>query len=145
MDSLGAALAQHGIGILAGIVFLEAVGFPVPAALALLLAGGASAQGPLRPVPVVFSALGAIVLGDVLMYLLGRYTGWWLLGMLCRLSLNPESCIIRSADSFYRRGRIVLVFAKFVPGINTMAPPLAGSMNMNPLQFLGLDLVGASL
>jgi len=68
-----------------------------------------------------------------------------LLGMLCRLSLNPESCILRSADSFYRRGRTLLLFAKFVPGINTMAPPLAGSMNMRLSQFLRLDLVGVSL
>ena len=76
---------------------------------------------------------------------MGRYTGWWLLGLLCRLSLNPESCILRSADSFYRRGRTVLVFAKFVPGVNTMAVPLAGSMNMRFAQFFGLDLAGASL
>jgi rhodanese-related sulfurtransferase len=86
-----------------------------------------------------------LVLGDTLMFLLGRYTGWWLLGLLCRLSLNPESCILRSADSFYRRGRTVLVFAKFVPGINTMAPPLAGSMNMRFGQFLRLDFAGALL
>jgi rhodanese-related sulfurtransferase len=87
----------------------------------------------------------AMLAGDTLMFLLGRYTGWWLLGALCRLSLNPESCILRSADSFYRRGRQLLVVSKFVPGINTMAPPLAGSMNMPMAQFLGLDLAGAAL
>lgn len=79
------------------------------------------------------------------MFLLGRYTGWWLLGLLCRLSLNPESCILRSADLFYRRGRAVLVFAKFVPGVNTIAAPLAGSMNMRFGQFAALDFTGASL
>jgi rhodanese-related sulfurtransferase len=79
------------------------------------------------------------------MFMLGRYTGWWLLGVLCRFSLNPESCILRSADSFYRRGRALLVMAKFIPGINTMAPPLAGCMNMRLLQFLRLDFVGAML
>ena len=83
--------------------------------------------------------------GDTLMFLLGRYTGWWLLALLCRLSLNPESCILRSADSFYKRGRTLLVFAKFVPGINTMAPPLAGSMNMRWSQFLRRDAIGAAL
>jgi rhodanese-related sulfurtransferase len=83
--------------------------------------------------------------GDTLMYLLGRKTGWWLLGVLCRLSLNPESCILRSADSFYRRGRKLLVVAKFIPGINTMAPPLAGSMQMRFLLFLRLDMLGAAL
>jgi membrane protein DedA with SNARE-associated domain/rhodanese-related sulfurtransferase len=117
----------------------------VPAALALLIAGGASMHGPLQPAATVLTALTAMLSGDVIMYLIGRYTGWWLLGMLCRLSLNPDSCIIRSADSFYKRGRTVLIFAKFIPGINTMAPPLAGSMNMRLAQFLGLDLIGASL
>src|SRR5258708_34478685 len=79
------------------------------------------------------------------MFLLGRYTGWWLLGILCRISLIPESCILRSADSFYRRGKTLLVIAKFIPGINTMAPPLAGSMNMRLRTFLRLDLAGAAL
>ncbi len=59
--------------------------------------------------------------------------------------LNPETCILRSADSFYRRGRTLLVIAKFIPGINTMAPPLAGSMNMRLAQFLRLDSAGAAL
>jgi membrane protein DedA with SNARE-associated domain/rhodanese-related sulfurtransferase len=124
---------------------MEAVGLPVPAALALLIAGGACARGSLYLSLTTAIALLAMLLGDTLMFVLGRYTGWWLLALLCRLSLNPESCILRSADSFYRRGRTVLIFAKFVPGINTMAPPLAGSMNMRLGQFLGLDFAGAIL
>jgi membrane protein DedA with SNARE-associated domain/rhodanese-related sulfurtransferase len=145
MGSLLAGLSQHGYSILFALVFLEAIGMPVPAALALLIAGGASARGSLYFPLAAGSALLALILGDTLMFLMGRYTGWWLLGQLCRLSLNPESCILRSADSFYRRGRMVLVFAKFVPGINTMAPPLAGSMNMRYGEFLGFDLAGALL
>jgi len=145
MDSLLSGLSQHGYTILFAIVFLEAIGLPVPAALALLIAGGASARGSLYLSLAAVGALLAMILGDTLMFLMGRYTGWWLLSQLCRLSLNPESCILRSADSFYRRGRAVLLFAKFVPGINTMAPPLAGSMNMRFGQFLGLDFIGAAL
>ena len=138
-------LAKHGYGFLAAAVFLESIGFPVPAALALLIAGGACARGPLYFPYALASALSAMLIGDALMFLLGRYTGWWLLGMLCRLSLNPESCILRSAGSFHRRGRSVLLFAKFIPGINTMAPPLAGSMNMRASQFFRLDAVGVAL
>lgn len=145
MQSLLSGLPQHGYAILFTVVFLEAVGFPVPAAPALLIAGAASASGSLDPGLAAAYALAAMLLGDTLMFLLGRRTGWWLLAALCRLSLNPESCILRSADSFYRRGRTVLIFAKFVPGINTMAPPLAGSMNMRFAQFLGLDFLGALL
>jgi rhodanese-related sulfurtransferase len=83
--------------------------------------------------------------GDTLLFFLGRYMGWALLSVLCRVSLNPETCIIRSAETFYKRGKLTLLFAKFVPGVNTMAPPLAGSMKMRLGQFLRLDLAGAFL
>ena len=145
MESWISGLALHGYSVLFAVVFLEAVGLPIPAALALLIAGGASARGSLDGPYALGGALLAMIAGDTLMFAIGRYTGWWLLGVLCRISLNPESCILRSADSFHRRGRALLVVAKFIPGINTMAPPLAGCMNMSLTQFLGLDLAGAAL
>src|SRR6202041_1149442 len=145
MGSLNTALMQHGYVILAAIVLLEAIGIPVPAAVALLIAGGAVARGMLQAQYVLGIAVFAMLAGDTLMFFLGRYTGWWLLGILCRISLNPESCILRSADTFYRRGRTLLVIAKFIPGINTMAPPLAGSMSMRLAPFLRLDAAGALL
>jgi membrane protein DedA with SNARE-associated domain/rhodanese-related sulfurtransferase len=145
MESWISTLALHGYSILFAAVFLEAIGVPIPAALALLIAGGASARGSIQGSYALGGALLAMIAGDTLMFAMGRYTGWWLLGVLCRISLNPESCILRSADSFYRRGRALLVVAKFIPGINTMAPPLAGCMNMSLAQFFGLDLAGAAL
>src|SRR3954470_5111235 len=145
MDQLVSAIAQHGYTILFFVVLAEAIGLPVPAALGLLVAGGASAQGTMSAGHCLALAFAAMLLGDCLMFLMGRYTGWWLLNILCRVSLNPEACILRSADSFYRRGRILLVFAKFIPGINTMAPPLAGSMSLPFPQFFVLDLAGAVL
>jgi membrane protein DedA with SNARE-associated domain/rhodanese-related sulfurtransferase len=145
MDGLVSAIAQHGYAILFAFVFLEVIGLPLPAAPILLIAGGASANGPLEPAASLATALSAMMLGDALMFLLGRYTGWWLLGVLCRLSISPESCILRSADAFYKRGRAVLVFAKFVPGISALAVPLAGSMRMRVPQFLAFDIAGACL
>jgi membrane protein DedA with SNARE-associated domain/rhodanese-related sulfurtransferase len=145
MESWISGLAQHGYAILFAVVFLEAVGLPVPASLALLIAGGAAAHGSLQASYALGGAILAMLAGDTLMFLMGRYTGWWLLGILCRISLNPESCILRSADSFYRRGRTLLVVAKFIPGINAMTPPLAGSMNMRFWPFIRLDAVGAAL
>src|SRR5208282_2803044 len=61
------------------------------------------------------------------------------------LSMNPETCILRSAESFYKRGKMTLLIAKFIPGVNTMAAPLAGSMKMHYGQFLRLDFAGALL
>ncbi|MBV9611570.1 MAG: VTT domain-containing protein [Acidobacteriaceae bacterium] len=145
MHFLSSNLTQHGYPILFVVVFAEAIGLPVPAALALLIAGASSAKGPLNLGFVLLTSFAALLLGDALLFLLGRYTGWWLLGILCKLSLNPDSCILRSAESFHRHGRTMLVFAKFVPGINTLAAPLAGSMNMRFVRFFALDLAGASL
>lgn len=145
MEPLVLSIARHGVPILFLVVFAESVGMPVPAALGLLVAGGAAARGALAPGQALAVGLGAMLIGDNLLFLLGRYTGWWLLGLLCRFSLNPEACILRAADAFHRRGRVLLIFAKFLPGVNTMAPPLAGSMNMPFRQFFPLDFLGAAL
>jgi hypothetical protein len=86
-----------------------------------------------------------MVLSDTLLFLAGKWTGWTLLGFLCKVSANPETCILRSAESFYKRGKTTLVIAKFIPGVNTMGPPLAGSMKMPFIQFLRYDTLGAML
>lgn len=138
-------IARHGYAVAALAVFLEAVGIPVPAALALFAVGVGGALGKVNLWIAAPLALAAMMVGDSLLFWLGRRTGWSLLGYLCRISANPESCILRSAESFYKRGRLTLVIAKFLPGISTMAAPLAGSMNMKSGQFLRLDFAGASL
>lgn len=144
MDVLG-LIARHGPLLLALLCFVEAVGVPLPAAIALLGAGALTYQGQLPLLATFAAGLGGLLLGDILLYLVGRYSGWYLLGVLCRLSASPESCIYRSAEAFYRRGRAALLFTKFVPGINTMAAPLAGSLHMRPEQFLLFDFGGALL
>jgi membrane protein DedA with SNARE-associated domain len=138
-------LSRHGYALVALAVFLEAIGIPVPAALALFAAGVAGAMHKLNLSLALPAGIVAMMAGDALLFFLGRRSGWSLLGYLCRISANPESCILRSAESFYRRGRITLVIAKFLPGISTMAAPLAGSMKMRTGQFLRLDLAGVSL
>ncbi len=145
MNPLLTTIAHHGYLLVFVLVLAEAVGLPVPAAVALV-AGGAAAAAHFLKLPVVMGlAILAMLLGDSLLYILGRHMGWALLGFLCRVSTNPESCILRSAESFYKRGKITLVIAKFIPGVNTMAPPLAGSMRMKFMQFLRLDFAGAAL
>src|SRR5215475_7485105 len=145
MSDLISLISQHGYLIVAALVFAEAIGLPVPAALALV-AGGAAAASHVLGTPIVLPlALGAMVLGDTLLFLAGKWTGWKLLGFLCKVSANPETCILRSAESFYKRGKTTLVIAKFVPGVNTMGPPLAGSMRMRFGQFLRYDVMGAAL
>jgi membrane protein DedA with SNARE-associated domain len=145
MTPLLAAMAHHGYMLVFLVVFAEAIGLPAPAALALMAGGAAAASNTLHISNVLLLALSAMLLGDCLLFFLGKYTGWGLLGFLCKVSANPETCILRSAESFYKRGKSTLIFAKFIPGVNSMAPPLAGSMNMRPLQFLQFDAIGAAL
>ena len=143
MNDLLSSISHHGYLFLAVVCLAEAVGLPLPAALAILTAGAVTAYGDLHLYLVVGVGVVAMIAGDVLLYFMGRVSGWGLLGFLCRLSANPETCILRSAEYFYRRGKQTLLFAKFIPGINTMSPPLAGSMKMGLGDFLQFDSLGA--
>ena len=145
MNPLFSLIARHRYLLTFLVVLAEAIGLPVPAALGLVAAGAGVASKTLNGPLTLLVALSGSLLGDMLLFVLGRYMGWTLLAILCRLSVNPESCVLRSAESFYKRGKLTLLIAKFIPGVNTMAPPLAGSMKMRPLQFLRFDVAGASL
>ncbi len=136
-------MARHGYALTFCLLLAEAVGLPFPAAIALVAAGAAVGAHALWGPFVLIAAMSALLLGDTVQFWLGRYMGWLLLGFLCRVSINPETCILRSAESFYKRGKVTLVIAKFIPGVNTMAAPLAGSMKMRFWQFLRLDFLGA--
>jgi membrane protein DedA with SNARE-associated domain len=138
-------MARHGYALTFTVLLLESLGLPLPAAIALVAAGAGVASHTLSAPGILLAATVALVLGDIVQFWLGRTAGWALLGFLCRLSMNPETCILRSAESFYKRGKATLVIAKFVPGLNTMAAPLAGSMKMRFGQFLQLDLAGSLL
>lgn len=136
-------MARHGYALTFSLLLAEAIGLPFPAAIALVAAGAAVAAHALWGPYVVVVVIAALLLGDTVQFWLGRYMGWALLGFLCRVSINPETCILRSAESFYKRGKLTLIVAKFIPGVNTMAAPLAGSMKMRFAQFLRLDFAGA--
>src|ERR1700728_1139848 len=142
MPDILTIIAKYGYSSLFVALLLEAIGLPVPGALALLAGGAAGASGVLHPALAFGVAIGAMLIGDTTLYFAGRFSGWSLLGFLCGLSLNPEVCILRSAKWFYKRGRVTLLFSKFLPGVSSMAPPLAGSMNMRASQFFRFDLGG---
>ena len=145
MNNLLMSMAHHGYALVFALLLAEAMGLPFPASIALVTAGAAVASHALSGSGILLAATIALLVGDTVQFWLGHFTGWALLGFLCRLSMNPETCMLRSAESFYKRGKMTLVIAKFIPGINTMAAPLAGSMKMRFGQFLYLDLTGALL
>ena len=143
--SLAAWVAAHGYFSVTILLLISSLGLPLPSGLALILGGAAAHHGPLRLSILIPLAIAAENAGASVLYAGGRVTGWWLLSRLCRIAMDPEVCIFRSADFFYERGPRVLLFARFIPGLNNMAPPLAGSLNMRPLRFWKLDIAGATL
>lgn len=145
--ALIALLAQHGYAVVALTLFLAAAGLPLPTSIVLLAAGAATrggANGLDLAVMIPVAALAAIS-GDGILFVGGRSTGWWLLAAMCRLSMNPEGCIFSSSAYFYRRGSKTLLFSKWIPGLSSMAAPLAGSLNMGFWRFLRLDSAGVFL
>ena len=144
MSDFLSLITRHGYLVISLIVFAESIGVPVPGALALVAGGAAAAAGTLYGPAVALCAIAAMLSADSLLYLFGSQMGWTLLKFLCRISDDPETCVLRSAESFYKRGRATLLIAKFIPGASSMAAPLAGSMKMPFLQFLGLDFLGAA-
>ena len=143
--NLLALVTHHGYATTMVIMFLAACGFPLPLSVVLLIAGSVAHHGSLNLGLLMLLAASASLLGDTIMYLGGRYTGWWLLANICRLSMNPEDCIFGSAKSFYERGPKTLLIAKFVPGLATVSAPLAGSLNMRAARFLRLDATGVAM
>src|ERR1700743_2772793 len=108
--NLLALVANHGYATVMVILFCASCGLPLPLSVALLMAGAAAHGGALNLGLVILYAWSAALLGDTIMSLGGRFTGWWLLAGICRISINPESCIFGSANSFYRRGPKALLF-----------------------------------
>ncbi len=140
--NLPAVIGHHGYAVTCAVLLIASCGLPLPLSIVLLTAGAAAHGGSLNFPLLVLVATLAAMLGDTLMFLGGRYTGWWLLTALCRVSMNPDTCIFGSARSFYRRGPRTLLFSKFIPGLGTVAAPLAGSLNMRLDRFLRLDGCG---
>jgi membrane protein DedA with SNARE-associated domain/rhodanese-related sulfurtransferase len=125
-------------------VLLQQVGLPVPAVPTLLLAGSLLAA-PSTAGKVLVAAIIASVLADALWYLAGRAFGYRVLAGLCKLSINPASCVSQTEARFVRWGIPSLVVAKFIPGFSTVAPPIAGAMRMSPAGFLLAAGIGALL
>jgi membrane protein DedA with SNARE-associated domain len=138
-------LVRHGYLVLFGVVLGEQLGLPLVGAPVLLAAGALSGTGRFSLLGVVCLPIVACLVGDAVWFQLGRHRGASVLTLLCRISLEPDSCVRRTENVFSRWGARVLLVAKFVPGLNTVAPPLAGVVKMPLGRFLRYDLTGAFL
>jgi membrane protein DedA with SNARE-associated domain/rhodanese-related sulfurtransferase len=135
-------IAEYGLALVFANVFLEQVGLPIPAIPTLIVAGALAAEGGFSPLAIFGTAFVACMLGDVIWYLAGRRYGRRVMTLLCRLSLSPDSCVRETEVRFERWGGLTLVLSKFIPGLSTIAPPLAGAMRLGWPSFLLLNGLG---
>lgn len=124
-------------------VLAEQIGLPIPSVPLLLGVGAFAGTGRMSVVGALATALAASLPPDLVWYELGRRRGRRVLDVLCRLTLEPDSCIRRTENLFMRQGRWALLVAKFVPGLSTIAPPLAGVVGLARTPFVSLDILGA--
>ena len=136
-------LIQHGYILLFAWVLIEQIGLPVPAVPLLIAAGALAGSGKINLALAMGSAIIAVLLADVFWYHVGRYRGGRVLKLLCRISLEPDSSVRRTEDVFARHGAHSLLIAKFVPGLNTAAPTMAGIFRMPLPRFMVSDGLGA--
>lgn len=136
MNELVDLVLRHGAAFVFTNVLVEQLGLPVPAVPTLVVAGALAAEGHLRFATLLLAAFVATVLADALWFLLGRRYGQRILKTLCRLSLSPDTCVRQTEGMFERYGLASLLFAKFVPGYSTVAPPLAGASGTSLSRFL---------
>jgi membrane protein DedA with SNARE-associated domain/rhodanese-related sulfurtransferase len=136
-------LLVYGYLLLFAWVLIEQIGVPMPATPVLLAAGALSAEHELSMGLAFAAALAACLTSDATWFFIGRRYGHHVLRVLCKLSLEPTTCVRRTQTAFGRQGGGMLLFAKFVPGLATMAPPIAGQNGMNVATFLLFDCIGA--
>lgn len=136
---------RHGYSVLFSWVLAEQMGLPIPSIPILLAAGVLSKSGHMNAAESVLIAMVASLIADLGWFELGRLKGMRVLKFLCRISLEPDSCVRQTELAFSNHGRQSLLLAKFVPGLGTAAIPMAGVFHIPLRDFVLLDASGSFL
>ena len=144
LSQISESLQRDAVWVVFLNVLLQQAGLPVPAVPTLLLAGSLAVSSN-QLANILAAAIVASVIADWMWYLAGRAFGYRVLSGLCKLSINPGSCVSQTEARFVRWGLGSLVVAKFIPGFSTVAPPIAGSLRMALPGFLLAAAAGAAL
>ena len=145
MDALLQLLVEHGYWILLIWVFLDQVAIPVPAMPMILAAGALAGEGHLALGACVLIVVLACLPANLFWFWIGRRKGNGVLTLLCIISIEPDTCVNSTLSVFQRYGTASLLLSKFVPGLQTIAPPLAGMLGIRTGRFVLLNALGSLL
>lgn len=138
-------IERFGAALIFAVIFLDQLGLPIPVTPIVLALGALAGRGSIEPVSSLAVATAGSLCADFLWFQLGRRKGTRVLGLVCRISLEPDTCVSMTKDIFSRYGVKSLLVAKFVPGFDTLAPPLAGLLGVGSLRFVLWSGAGALL
>jgi membrane protein DedA with SNARE-associated domain/rhodanese-related sulfurtransferase len=138
-------LSAYGYAALFACVLAEQLGAPLPAGPFLLAAGALAGPGKFNLPAAWLLAIAASLIGDTVWYFLGKVRGIMVLRLLCKISLEPDACVRQTNAAYSKHGARWLLFAKFIPGVSTVAPPMAGINRVSLWKFIALDGAGAGL
>ena len=138
-------LEQYAVVVLPALVVAEQVGVPLPAVPALLGVGALAANGRLSVASIFATMAVAALAVDFTWYEIGRRRGAPVLARLCRVAVEPDSCVRQAENVFSRYGARAMLLAKFFPGLTTVLPPIAGIFAVNRVRFALYDLGGVLL
>lgn len=145
MSQLILLIQTYGVLLVFGTVLLEQIGMPIPAFPVLIVAGALAVDGQVSWPVVLAVSLMACLISDYFWFRAGRFYGKRILKLLCKISLSPDYCVSQTEDNFNRYGPKSLIVAKFIPGFNTIAPPLAGAMGTSTVRFMSFSVAGGLL
>jgi membrane protein DedA with SNARE-associated domain len=143
--SVLAFIERHGYALLFWWVLAEQGALPVPSVPMLIAAGALIRAGRLHPLLAIICCITAALIADTVWFELGRYRGRQVLRLLCRISLEPDSCVRKTENAFLKYGMRSLLVSKFIPGLNAVAAPLAGNSRRSYLRFALYDTAGILL
>jgi membrane protein DedA with SNARE-associated domain/rhodanese-related sulfurtransferase len=138
-------LEHAGIAVVFLFVLVEQAGLPIPAYPFLIIAGAWSAQGGAPYAFILAAAVAACLVADLGWYVTGNRLGSRVLRAMCRVSLEPDSCVSDTERMFTRFGPRVLTFAKFVPGLAAVSTAMSGVVGASLALFVFYDVIGATL
>src|SRR5580658_8238371 len=138
-------LIEHGYAVIFVAVFIEQIGVPIPSGPVLLAAGALVGFERLNLLAVLGLAVGASLICDSLWFALGRVRGGSVLKFVCRVSIEPDTCVSKTHSAYLRYGPESLLISKFLPWFGTLGPPLAGMFNLAVWRFFLIDAGGALL
>ncbi|MBT9331018.1 DedA family protein/thiosulfate sulfurtransferase GlpE [Paracidobacterium acidisoli] len=136
---------QYGYLILFLWVLTEQIGIPVPSMPIMITAGTLTATHKLSLPLVLLSVMAGSLISDSIWYFLGKRFGGTVVKVLCRLSMESSTCVRKTEGYFTKNGEKALLLAKFIPGLGTVAAPIAGQINMRYSTFAFYDAGGVLL